>query len=760
MPEAKLIPSKRVQQILDHRRDQYDRQEISVRDRVYRRVFAENPGEFQAVRFAKSFAAFLQEKRILIRKYDLLAGYAYRYTYQATMPLDMPLDFDPEQRPPSFNQPYREAEDCVAWHGYPTDSPEAKELNTFAQGISCWLYKHWESGHIIPGVQRLFNLGFGGLLKIGQDSLTKEQDPERRKFLEAMLICAQASINYVKRYQELASAMAVEEENLSCRSQLEKMAAALRQIASGPPQSFDEAIQLVWLMLELIYCETFPASVSLGRLDKYLYPFYAADLAQGKISRDEAADLIDALWIKLSAMRHSYQNITIGGLSEDGGFLANEITYMILQSSRKLRFDQPLISLRYDFGIPDSLWREAVELLKTGTGFPAFFYDGTCVAAKLRTGDLSEDAHEYGLIGCVEMGTPGREYSKTEVLRVNWPLVMELMLNGGKHNLGDETFPLFCPRKLEDIRSFEEFYRWYQNELAEFTRLALRCVNRLDEALPYCYPTPYMSLLMEGCLEKGLDVTAGGTIYNHSGANACGMANVADSLAAIEKLVFQDKKLTLMEFAEVLRQNYQNTEWLYREVTGNCPKYGNDGSSPDSYLAELVEMIAKVLDEFTTPRGGRFRLGLYTVEDHAKMGVRTGALPDGKLKGASLSNGLSPVQGKDVNGPTAVINSLLKIDLSAATNGMVLDLKFTPAFFDNERHVTALRALIDTYFRRGGMEIQFNVVDRATLTDAQKHPEKHQDLVVRVSGFSAYFSSLIKATQDEIIARTEYSAMG
>jgi formate C-acetyltransferase len=273
------------------------------------------------------------------------------------------------------------------------------------------------------------------------------------------------------------------------------------------------------------------------------------------------------------------------------------------------------------------------------------------------------------------------------------------------------------------------------------------------------YPTPFLSITMEGCYRKALDVTGGGTIYNNTGINICGMANAVDALAAIRKLVFEDKKLSLKSYAQARAANYEGWEDLRNEASRHCPKYGNDDDRVDALLADLVAEVARLVKTYQNPRGGKFQLGLYSVEDHAKMGVHTGASPDGRLAGTSLANAISPVQGKDILGPTAVINSLLKTDLSVAANGMVLDLKFNPRFLDKASHVDALKALIESYFQRGGMEIQFNVVDRQTLLDAQAHPEQHKNLVVRVSGFSAYFTTLMKPTQDEIIARTEYAAM-
>jgi formate C-acetyltransferase len=421
-------------------------------------------------------------------------------------------------------------------------------------------------------------------------------------------------------------------------------------------------------------------------------------------------------------------------------------------------FDQPLLCLRYDESMSDELWEEAVAVVQTGTGFPAFFSDKACIAAKEKMGHSPEDAHDYAMIGCVEMTCPGKEYAKTEVLRVNWPKVLELMLNDGKSSMSEDIIKPYTSRDLNSIQSFEEFYDWYKDELLKHTAFAMESINRLDPMVPERFPTPYMSILMEGCIQKGKDVTGGGTKYNNSGISACGMANAVDSLAVIRKLVFEDKKYTLQEIADAAFVDFQGYEDMLVDIN-HCPNFGNDDDSVDWMMSDLIDAYGKLVDSTTNPRGGRFQLGLYSVEDHAKMGQLTGGLPSGRLSGTAFANAMAPVQGKDKIGPTAVVNSVVKSDLSTATNGMVLDMKFNPTFFQVESHKAALRALINSFFRQGGMEMQFNVVDRATLRDAQAHPEKHWNLVVRVSGFSAYFRSLMKTTQDEIIARTEYTSM-
>ena len=292
--------------------------------------------------------------------------------------------------------------------------------------------------------------------------------------------------------------------------------------------------------------------------------------------------------------------------------------------------------------------------------------------------------------------------------------------------------------------------------IAKNCRIAVDSINLLVQALVDCYPTPFLSVLMEGCYAKGKDVTAGGTIYNQTGISACGMANVVDSLMAIKTLVFDRKEYTLEEMAAACAADFDGQEELLQKIRQQCPHFGNDEDEVDELMAQLIAWYADFVDQLENPRGGKYQLGLYSVEDHAYMGQHTGALPDGKRAGEALANGLSPVQGRDHKGPTAVIDSVVKTDLRPAANGMVLDLKFSPSFLEKPTHRHAIKAMLDTYFALGGVELQMNIVDRDTLLDAQAHPERHEDLVVRVSGFSALFVTLMKTTQDEIIARTEY----
>ena len=772
--------SDRVKHILNHRHDYYDRSQIPTRRSHYVGSFKQFEKEDKSIQIAMGFKAFLAQKKILICEHDILAGFAYRYTYKPSSPFSLPDDYDPLYRPPVGIDTFEEAELGIAANGYKDDSKEAADMRTFAQCVAQWFYKHWESGHIIPDFKTLVNQGYGALIEKTRQKMNSA-DKKQQPALRSMLVCEEAATNYINRYADYAADLVRKTTNKAYKSHLLKMENSLRHIAYGSARTFFEAVQLIWMTHEMLYAENFPGSLSFGRLDQYLYPFFKRDLAKGLLTMQEAVDIIDALWIKFGITLHAYQNITIGGLNEKGEYASNELTIMMLQACRKTLFDQPLLCLRYHKSMPNEVWEESVALLKTGVGLPALFIDDFCIEAKMRMGHSRKDATNYGTLGCVELACPGKEYAKNEVLRVNLGKVLEIMFFNGKSNCIDSgaiignssvpsltlsskiqkdyTFPLFSGYRLDEINSFEALMSWYKDELKAQLTFSMESVNKLDLALPKCYPTPFLSVLIDGCIQNGKELTAGGAIYNNSAANLCGMANVVDSLAAIRQLVFEEKRYTLQDFKNAMKANFEGYEDFFDEIQHDCPKFGNDIDQVDQIMAELVATADNVVSGFENPRGGHWQMGLYSVEDHVKMGINTGALPDGRLCGEAMASAISPVQGKDVNGPTAAINSLLKTDLSVATNGMVLDIKFSPSFFDKKAHEHALRMLVHTYAEQGGGEIQFNVIDRETLLDAQQNPEKHKNLVVRVSGFSAYFTSLVKETQDEIIKRREHAAI-
>ena len=690
----------RVQRLKQQVRENYSESMAAKRKSVFDHVWRSNPEAAPVKKAALGLAAFLQEKEIVVSADDLIAGGQQFY------------DFDT----PEISN--------IRGDGTPAEPLPAR----FRQGYRIGLFCGALGGHVIAGYHRVLKTGFGSLIQTAARRL-ETCASEERDFCEASLIVCRAASLYARRYADRARRMAEDTEDLENRDYLSRIASSCEWIAIEAPRTFHEALQLLWITHEIITCEQRSGSLSLGRLDQVLFPYYEKDLADNRLSRHDAQELIDALWIKFAGLKRGFQNITLGGSDGNGSDLTNELSFFFLRATRKLRMDQPLLSVRHHAGTPDDFWAEVEGLVQEGMGFPALFNEELVIEAKKRVGVAPADAANWGIVGCVEPSVPGKEFSHTEGLRVNWAKILELMLNKGICTVTGEHFPLLEQRELSNIRTFDEFYRWYRDELKAAVDLGIEGMNVLDAAFSETSPYPFLSSTMEGCIEAGRDVTAGSTVYNFCTVNALGMANVADSLAAIKHVAYSQKLFSLSEIAEAVALDFDGKEPL-RQAVSHCAKYGNDQDAPDGLIAELCDYFHSSVTSHRNGRGGNMQCGLY-----------------------------SPVQGSDTTGPTAVTNSCTKIDHRKAGNGMVLDMKFSPSFFRQIKDQGIFRSLVETYFDNGGMEIQFNVIDRKTLLEAKDNPEEHQDLVVRVSGFSAYFVDLPKVVQEEIIARTEYVAV-
>lgn len=728
--------------------------DISQRDFCYEKMIKEHGTESREKQFAYGFEYFLKEKSISVQDNDMLAGFAFRYTYNVTYPTNMDKNFDPTKKGYFQMDLDREVEDIVSVFGEEVDK---EKLIIFKEGVQSWLYKHWHCGHFIAGYDSLLKYGFGEIYYQECLALETEEDLVKRDNLQAFQIVTKAAISYIYRYARMAKYKEEQAVDKDIKNRMKKIRESCERIAEGKPQTFFDAIQLLWFGHELLLCESYPSAVSIGRFDQYLYPFYKKDIQEGKITETEVRDLIAAFWLKCSTNIKAFQNLTLGGSDRNGNNCANELTVYCLEITRRLKLDQPSVSFLWTPEISQNIWNEILELIKTGMGFPAIFNDECCKNACRRNGIKEDDVHRYAIVGCVELGIPGKEYTLTEICRINLPEVLRLMLHHGKDPENGMSFPLKRKLELDRIGSFDEFYNWYLTELENVICFAIECVQRVDAMYGEKYLLPFLSTLVQSCVKNRKDVVSGGADYNAASVNVCGIATIADSLIAIKKLVFEEKQLTLSKLVRILERDFCGYNTIRILCEKKYPKFGNDVEVVDRIAVDIVEYFTKTVENFRTPRGGKYRVGLYTVEDHSYMGMRTGATPDGRKSGQAFSNSMSSVQGKDTNGPTALLNTVNKFDFVKAGNGTVLDLKFTPLFLQKEHHCEALKALIDTYFSRGGMEIQISVVSKEMLIDAQKHPEEYENLIVRVSGFSAYFTTLQKATQDEIISRTEVS---
>ena len=769
---TKRTVTRRIQVLKENRKKYARTSEIPVRDDAYREAVREYPEASVEEQYAYGFANTLAKKTILIPEDDLLAGYLFQYTYNVNFPMKVSEDFDPAERAKFQMDIEREIEETKELQS----ESASDELDEFADAVETWLVKHWHSGHTLAGYEMLLNTGWGALLSRVEEQLGKAQSEKEKQTVHAFQIVLKACMSYMHRYLEeverqlnkLKRSNNIDKGNYNDsyndgfgtrRECLERMRDALMNIETKAPETFYEALQLLTLANEMMYCENIPSGISLGRIDYYLYPFYRKDVDAGRLNYEEAGELIEAFWLKCSCQKKAYQNMTLGGCNSDGQCSVNDLTYLCLESAANLRVDQPSVNFRWTDDMPEEAWQAVLALIRTGMGFPALLYDPCCMKAQTKNGVSKDDVWNYGFVGCVEMAIPGKENAMTELARLNLPKLLDLLLHQGKDTCSDKTFRMKNQKTPAEFKTYEELEQAYLDELEYWVRKIIRNLNRIEHLYAEKYPLPYLSVLTEDCIGSRKDVMAGGARYTGVGFNLGGIGTAVDALAAIRDVVYDKNMVTLEACMEILDDDFEDSEQIQRYLSARAPKYGNDQSREwdvDQIAFRLEKRVSDTLKEYRNYWGGPYRLGLYTVEDHAIMGMHTGATADGRKSGESLSNSSGASQGKDTHGPTELINSVTNFPMEEAGNGMVLDVKFTPSLLEEETGKRALRSLIETYFHKGGMEMQISVVSGETLRAAQEHPENYADLIVRVSGFSAYFCSLRKATQDEIIKRTEH----
>lgn len=729
--------SKQVKRLRDSYRERYSEELFRYRERVFTETLREMEGQPRILALACALRRYLETKQVFMSGDDILAGHGQFVDWKHSGPAEFYEEIDRLE----------EREDRTDRQRF--------VLRQMRAGMQMGLYSRYPGGHLIPNYGRILRRGYDETLRL-TEALFREASPESRDFYGACLHTLKGAQKNILRYAEKAKELLSDCQEPEGQARLRRMEESCRHIAHHPPRGFFDAVQLLWLTHEAVVSEQVCGSLSFGRADRYLYPYYERDREEGRLTREEAADILQAFWLKCAGLPVGYQNLTLGGTDPEGRDQSNELTLLCLEAARTVKVDQPLLSLRIDPATPDAVWEEAQRVIGSGVGFPALFNDRAVIPTREAMGASFEEACDYAVVGCVEQSVPGREYAHTEGMRHNWPKVLELMLGGGRCSLTGDSFPLENPRNPEEIGSFEEFTNWYADELRYTQQIALEYMQMADEQYGQLWPTPFASVLMDGCLQSGRDVTQGGTRYNHSTINATGMANAVDSLSAIREAVYRRKFTGFPQLIKALGRNFEGDELLLGRLRGQ-PKFGNGLEETDSLLTRLANRMIDGLEGLTNPRGGKYQMGFYSVGNHAIMGKKTGATPEGRLRGTALANSLSPVQGMDTNGPTAVLLSALHAPMGRLHNGMALDLKFSPGFFKIPRHKAAVRRLTEAFFEQGGQELQFNVVDGATLLEAQAHPSLYRDLLVRVSGFSAFFVTLDETLQNEIIARSEFS---
>ena len=692
---------------------------------------------------------------------------------------------------------------------------KAIEHNIFTPGN----YFYNGVGHVTVKYEEVLAIGYKGIIDKARAELEKCQVGDgnyakKSHFLNAVIVSCQAVIEYAERYAELASQMAAECTDPVRKQELLQISENCSRVPANGATSFYEACQSFWFVQQLLQVESSGHSISPGRFDQYMYPYYKADIDKGVITREAAQELLDCIWVKLNDLNKVrdaasaegfagyslFQNLIVGGQDKDGNDVTNDLSVMCILASMHVHLPMPSLSIRVWNGSPHELLIKAAELTRTGIGLPAYYNDEVIIPALQNRGLTLEDAREYNIIGCVEPQKAGKTDGWHDAAFFNMCRPLELVFSNGMDKgelVGIQT------GDVTKMTTFEEFFDAYKKQMEYCISLMVNADNAIDVAHAERVPLPYESCMVDDCLSRGLSVQEGGAVYNFTGPQGFGIANMADSLYAIRKLVYEDKKVSMEEYKQALAWNYDKgldqqsvsdmsemilkgmqdagmavntdtakavlqtvmrlkpTEEQLRRFTeihhmiDEVPKFGNAIDDVDYFARDVAYTYSRPLQKYMNPRGGHYQAGLYPVSANVPLGGQTGATPDGRYAHTPVADGVSPSAGKDVKGPTAAATSVSRLDHFIVSNGTLFNQKFHPSALAGREGLEKFVALIRTFFDQKGMHMQFNVVDRETLLDAQKHPENYAHLVVRVAGYSALFTTLSRSLQDDIIRRTE-----
>lgn len=640
-----------------------------------------------------------------------------------------------------------------------------REIDLIAKVVKINQKDHAQ-GHICPNVSRWLSTGPKGLAQEASIRGATATGPEA-DFYKSVEITMEGVRDFMMRYADLAEHLA-DDADPADAADFRQVAQVLRNLSNRPARTFHEAVASTWLLFVVLHTESNASSFSPGRLDLALLPYYEADIASGELTNERALELIEALFLKFNQIvylrnAHSARyfagfpigfNIALGGQDRNGKDVANPLSFLFLQAQKHLGLPQPNLSVRLHDDTNEELLKESIRVIARGSGMPQFFNDRSVIPALEAVGIGHEDALDYAIVGCVELTTQGNNLGWSDAAMFNLNKALELTLTGG---IDLQTNEQIGP----DFGSLETFETWPDLEAA----FAKTIDHYLDRMVAACevverahmdvLPTAFLSAVIDDCLENGQDVTIGGAKYNLSGIQMIQVASLADSLAAIKKLVFEEQEISRERFLEALRADFVGYEVEQAMMLHKAPKYGNDICYVDDLGRQWAGYFAEKLGEYTNIRGGRYHTGMYTVSAHVPMGANVGASPDGRKAGTPLADGgLSPVYGRDLAGPTAVLQSVAKMENEYTSNGGLLNLKFLPEFFDSETNIEKFAQFMRAFVELEVPHVQFNVVRREDLIAAKANPEMYRSLTIRVAGYTAYFTELAGDLQDEIIART------
>lgn len=830
-----IAKSPRISKLVD---DLYDHMPVIESDRakLITESYQATEKEPTITRRAKAFEHILKNIPITIREGELIVGSATKVPRGCQVFPEfsfewLEAEFDTIEKRSA--DPFYIAEETKKelhevyqyWKGKTTSelaleymAPEtvtAMEHNMFTPGN----YFYNGVGHVTVCYDKILEKGFEGIRAQAQEALgaLKVSDADyatRHHFLNAVIRSCNAAMYYAARYAKLALEKAESCRDENRKKELLLIASNCARVPAKGASNFYEACQSFWFVQMLLQTESSGHSISPGRFDQYMYPYYEKDMNAGLITREFAQELIDCIWVKLNDLNKArdaasaegfagyslFQNLIVGGQDAQGNDVTNDLSFMCIEASHHVFLPQPSLSIRVWNKSPHELLIKAAGLTRTGIGLPAYYNDEVIIPSLMSRGLSLEDAREYNIIGCVEPQKAGKTEGWHDAAFYNMCRPLEMVFSNGYENgekVGIQT------GDVTGMKTFEEFYDAYKKQTEYFIGLLVNADNAIDVAHAQRCPLPFLSGMIEDCIGRGESVQEGGAVYNFTGPQGFGIANMTDALFAVRKLVFEEKKFTMAELKEALENNYgegvgretaakvtgeviksllekgqeiseAKVSGIVKEVLANgispekkekyariremileLPKYGNDDDEVDELARDVAYTYTKPLETYRNPRGGQYQAGLYPVSANVPLGAQTGATPDGRLAYTPVADGVSPSSGKDVHGPTAAANSVSKLDHFIASNGTLFNQKFHPSALAGQKGLENFVALVRSYFDQKGSHMQFNVVSRDTLIDAQKNPDKYKGLVVRVAGYSALFTTLSRSLQDDIIARTE-----
>ncbi len=751
--------------------------------RIITRVYKENEDKSTVLKRALSLKAALEELEIAVQPEELIVGNRTKGVRAGVVFPESGLKWINEEfetlptRPQDKFQVREEdirefrEEIYPYWHGRSMEDVISQnygpEISAMAKVVKINQKDHAQ-GHICPDTKLWLELGPAGLAEKARRA--KKQHPENPEFYDAVILVMEGARTFMRRYARLLEKTAAENE--AYRDDLLYLADICEALADRGAQTFHEAVQSLWFLFTILHMESNASSFSPGRMDQYLWPYYEKDIREGRLMEQKALEILEALWLKFNQIvylrnQHSAKyfagfpigfNIAIGGVDEEGNDTYNDLSLLLLKAQYDLGLPQPNLSVRLNRNTSRELLQDAIQVVAKGSGMPQFFNDEAIIHTMVQDLGIEEkDARDYAIVGCVELTTHGNNLGWSDAAMFNLNKALELAMNHGKCLLtGEQIGPDFGG--IEEFETFEELEEAFRKTIDHFIDEMMKAEVVVEKAHQDCLPTAFLSAVIDDCLDKGLDVTAGGAKYNLSGIQMIQVANLADSLAAIKELVYDEKRISREELKQALADNFEGHEITQTMLLKRAPKYGNDIKWVDELGAKWAGYFRERMKDYTNYRGGPYHTGMYTVSAHVPMGENVGASADGrKAKEPLADGGMSPVYGRDMTGPTAVLKSVSRMDDSFTTNGGLLNMKFLPEFFrtqtGRDKFEHFLRAFVDLEIPH----IQFNVVNREDLIDAQIHPERHQSLTVRVAGYTAYFTELAGKLQDEIIERTSYA---